>query len=123
MRRLPPGSTRSYTLVPFTTRFRSDGGARQQAEWLGSGAGPARGQSAVSRRGGGDDTGAGIEQQFVDYDPKSGQTPLAALAQHAGRSEEHTSELQSLMRSSYAVFCFKKNTRKSNERTERNNQR
>src|SRR3546814_5216427 len=52
----------------------------------------------------------GIEQQFVDYDPKSGQTPLAALAQHDGskRSEEHTSELQSLMRISYAVFCLKK---------------
>src|SRR3546814_3618908 len=30
-----------------------------------------------------------------------------------GRSEEHTSELQSLMRSSYAVFCLKKQTRKS----------
>src|SRR3546814_8168613 len=39
--------------------------------------------------------------------------PLApALSQRPGRSEEHTSELQSLMRISYAVFCLKKNTNK-----------
>src|SRR3546814_10077657 len=34
--------------------------------------------------------------------------PLLRVAAHAGRSEEHTSELQSLMRISYAVFCLKK---------------
>src|SRR3546814_8344388 len=35
----------------------------------------------------------------------------------AGRSEEHTSELQSLMRISYAVFCLKKNKKKSSKNT------
>src|SRR3546814_2970492 len=35
---------------------------------------------------------------------------LASLVSHSRRSEEHTSELQSLMRISYAVFCLKKNT-------------
>src|SRR3546814_7810560 len=39
---------------------------------------------------------------------------LAILAMCAGRSEEHTSELQSLMRISYAVFCLKKKKYKSN---------
>src|SRR3546814_1610433 len=39
----------------------------------------------------------------------------AKLAAEAARSEEHTSELQSLMRSSYAVFCLKKTKRKSEE--------
>src|SRR3546814_3842888 len=34
--------------------------------------------------------------------------PVVGLVAHAGRSEEHTSELQSLMRISYAVFCLKK---------------
>src|SRR3546814_4142637 len=37
--------------------------------------------------------------------------------QRLGRSEEHTSELQSLMRSSYAVFCLKKKNAKNNKRT------
>src|SRR3546814_9812808 len=35
---------------------------------------------------------------------------ICTMAKHAARSEEHTSELQSLMRISYAVFCLKKNT-------------
>src|SRR3546814_4644104 len=42
-----------------------------------------------------------------------GDEPLAVLTALKGRSEEHTSELQSLMRHSYAVFCLKKNTNKT----------
>src|SRR3546814_8217053 len=41
---------------------------------------------------------------------------LAAVERHAGRSEEHTSELQSLMRISYAVFCLKKKNSKTKRR-------
>src|SRR3546814_5239256 len=37
-----------------------------------------------------------------------GKTPVRLLVERGGRSEEHTSELQSLMRISYALFCFKK---------------
>src|SRR3546814_1270474 len=74
MIRRPPRSTRTDTLFPYTTLFRSqrdlDRGPRALAQ----------------RRGGGE----------VDV----------ALARF--RSEEHTSELQSLMRISYAVFCLKK---------------
>src|SRR3546814_6899705 len=39
-----------------------------------------------------------------------GGRPVGVLSESAGRSEEHTSELQSLMRRSYAVFCLKKKT-------------
>src|SRR3546814_8116318 len=42
------------------------------------------------------------------------------LGRHAGRSEEHTSELQSLMRISYAVFCWKKKNRNDNMKTQKN---
>src|SRR3546814_3978787 len=49
-----------------------------------------------------------------------GDEPARAAQRHAHRSEEHTSELQSLMRISYAVFCLKKNNKHSKtiERTE-----
>src|SRR3546814_8189315 len=76
MIRRPPRSTRTDTLFPYTTRFRSD------AAHVGIG----DGERQIRRDRG------------VDRVP--------AVAQH--RSEEHTSELQSLMRSSYAVFCLKK---------------
>src|SRR3546814_8945141 len=49
---------------------------------------------------------AQIEETTSDYDREKLQERLAKLA--GGRSEEHTSELQSLMRISYAVFCLKK---------------
>src|SRR3546814_4079645 len=50
-------------------------------------------------------------------------SPLDGMARVIGaasRSEEHTSELQSLMRSSYAVFCLKKKTHNTNKRLETN---
>src|SRR3546814_2594831 len=43
---------------------------------------------------------------------RPGQTYWVSVARYLARSEEHTSELQSLMRSSYAVFCLKKKTQK-----------
>src|SRR3546814_6380286 len=43
-----------------------------------------------------------------DEAPRAGDVAVEAGARHPGRSEEHTSELQSLMRISYAVFCLKK---------------
>src|SRR3546814_13434941 len=78
MIRRPPRSTRTDTLFPYTTLFRSSRGC-------------------CSTR------------------PSPGARPIAVwpavLAGHSSakmRSEEHTSELQSLMRISYAVFCLKK---------------
>src|SRR3546814_2687995 len=99
----PPRSTRTYTLFPYTTLFRSQTGG-------------------------------------IDIIRKAIEAPLRQIAQNAGvdgavvagnllrendetkgfnaatdRSEEHTSELQSLMRISYAVFCLKKKKRRTNK--------
>src|SRR3546814_4910074 len=50
-------------------------------------------------------------------DPQSGNSDIAALERQLGdRSEEHTSELQSLMRISYAVFCLNKQTTRQQSR-------
>src|SRR3546814_15390533 len=84
MIRRPPRSTRTDTLFPYTTLFRS----------------PARGtlRTPGRRRR----AGAGCAHQPSCLRP--GNRP-------GDRSEEHTSELQSLMRISYAVFCLKKKQR------------
>src|SRR3546814_7053319 len=74
MIRRPPRSTRTDTLFPYTTLFRSP--ARRVAPVLPTACAHCLRHRCRSRRG--------------------------------GRSEEHTSELQSLMRISYAVFCLKK---------------
>src|SRR3546814_3357456 len=85
MIRRPPRSTRTDTLFPYTTRFRSAPVQGPEARHRGSAAGPGR------RR------------------PRR-RPPERSGASPARRSEEHTSELQSLMRISYAVFCLKKKT-------------
>src|SRR3546814_3772414 len=89
MIRRPPRSTRTDTLFPYTTLFRSrrQAGHRQK---------PAR-QGRLYRHG------ADVDQRFSD---RHRQQARADRRRH--RSEEHTSELQSLMRISYAVFCLKK---------------
>src|SRR3546814_6083630 len=91
MIRRPPRSTRTDTLFPYTTLFRSDG----FEFWV-------RYKSLV---------GASLlamrlaQSVFMSPDPPlSRASPLPQWV----RSEEHTSELQSLMRISYAVFCLKK---------------
>src|SRR3546814_2034997 len=89
MIRRPPRSTRTDTLFPYTTLFRSDVAGQHQGQ-------PAAGGGPVDR--GNDGLGEGV--QLLD---QPGDLALAVQ-----RSEEHTSELQSLMRISYAVFCLKK---------------
>src|SRR3546814_9044468 len=81
MLRRPPRATRTYTLFPYTTLFRAPGLLRG----LGS-RGERRAATAATTAG----------------------ERTAATTTTAARSEEHTSELQSLMRISYAVFCLKK---------------
>src|SRR3546814_4165092 len=89
MIRRPPRSTRTDTLFPYTTLFRS---LRDGAD-----------DDAGSRRG---DADADHVARAGDH---RGEELVDALAEGtAQRSEEHTSELQSLMRISYAVFCLKK---------------
>src|SRR3546814_1140234 len=89
MIRRPPRSTRTDTLFPYTTLFRSVD-HRLGVDLLRQGK---LHQDAVHR---------GVAVELVD---ERQQRRLAG-----GRSEEHTSELQSLMRKSYAVFCLKKKT-------------
>src|SRR3546814_4205071 len=92
MIRRPPRSTRTDTLFPYTTLFR----ARQPQKCF-----------------------AGAVAQHLGHTKASGvpghrlENVLAVPA----RSEEHTSELQSLMRNSYAVFCLKKKQQNLGERT------
>src|SRR3546814_1465763 len=87
MIRRPPRSTRTDTLFPYTTLFRSvHASVRGPRERRSDRSGPVRSSAAA-----GSSTGSRIDAST------SGE-----------RSEEHTSELQSLMRISYAVFCLKK---------------
>src|SRR3546814_4191843 len=93
MIRRPPRSTRTDTLFPYTTLFRSPdrrlGAARR---------------ALPSHRG---------PSELADAGLRHGSAGFAHRAGARRRSEEHTSELQSLMRISYAVFCLKKKTKNS----------
>src|SRR3546814_10506449 len=103
MIRRPPRSTRTDTLFPYTTLFRSC--RRDEQPWH------------DLHRGGGEGQ---YPRRPVPPRKKPGLRPRDARkiprVAPVDRSEEHTSELQSLMRISYAVFCLKKktmNTKKS----------
>src|SRR3546814_1126522 len=95
MIRRPPRSTRTDTLFPYTTLFRSVlHGVRGDSH-------DARGRRVAAEALGVGDVGGGVGRPVVvDLD--------FAVQEERLRSEEHTSELQSLMRISYAVFCLKK---------------
>src|SRR3546814_6458625 len=110
MIRRPPSSTRTDTLLPYTTLFRS----RAAAERSGAGCGvcsPRSGDCVIGRRfllHKANIISAGCTLTIAE-----GKTLLeTALDAGIARSEEHTSELQSLMRISYAVFCLKKKKNK-----------
>src|SRR3546814_2086628 len=115
MIRRPPRSTRTDTLFPYTTLFRSPRRRRRRARRL------CRPRCGVPQCR----QGVGlIACQWLNHIGATvigtvGSEEKAALAKAHGchhtinyRSEEHTSELQSLMRISYAVFCLKKKTKK-----------
>src|SRR3546814_5287824 len=107
MRRRTPRSTRTDTLFPYTTLFRSPAmllGAREAHARDAHGGGQSAAQPLVPQ-GGGVDGGIEPRRDVGDHPPRDPQRQGALLL---GRSEEHTSELQSLMRISYAVFCLKK---------------
>src|SRR3546814_10870206 len=89
MIRLPPISTRSDTLFPYTTFFRS---ADVRRPWQ-------------------------LDRAALNGANHAGNAhPM--IAPDRVRSEEHTSELQSLMRNSYAVFCLKKKSEEGDATTE-----
>src|SRR3546814_3711787 len=88
MTRRPPRYTRTDTLFPYTTLFRSAVVDRSGAGARGARSGGCPGGRSAARAGGGRRAGPDRRRR--------------------ARSEEHTSELQSLMRISYAVFCLTK---------------
>src|SRR3546814_7832066 len=98
MIRLPPRSTRTDTLFPYPTLFRSRGHACR-GHRPDDGPVPGRLAGCLRRTGEGLDRGAFVAGRTV-------ASAVPVVLRH--RSEEHTSELQSLMRNSYAVFCLQK---------------
>src|SRR3546814_3716389 len=114
MSRRPPRSTRTDTLFPYTTLFRSPGDhPTSDNQHEGDEAGHlACGQQERPEQG--DRRSTAIVRHLRDGGQKHQRKHHHQVFhdQPAGRSEEHTSELQSLMRISYAVFCLKKNNTK-----------
>src|SRR3546814_6140758 len=120
MIRRPPRSTRTDTLFPYTTLFRSGIATTKAAEANTSAANAAASEaSAALSEGNASDsetaaatseTNAAASAVAAAASAASAATDYVAKAivDAADRSEEHTSELQSLMRISYAVFCLKK---------------
>src|SRR3546814_9070936 len=120
MIRRPPRSTRTYPLFPYTTLFRSCHGIADitrkaschrsfpRALFIGGALlGRHRGRSAPEK----------ILINVVRLAPQAAddvQIATGVAIKAAGRSEEHTSELQSLMRISSAVFCLKKKKKMNN---------
>src|SRR3546814_3010010 len=105
MIRRPPRSTRTDTLFPYTTLFRSSVLSAAGGEDL---------EQLVRRPAG--QVPAARASAVLDGDRVARVLEVVPARHRAvARSEEHTSELQSLMRNSYAVFCLKK---KKNEHEE-----
>src|SRR3546814_6074804 len=99
----PPRSTRTDTLFPYTTLFRS----RSDHSTAPSGASGADSTLNVYVRPYMVVTVTGVSRQ-ASMVPRAAVSASRAEKSDGMRSEEHTSELQSLMRISYAVFCLKK---------------
>src|SRR3546814_9843130 len=106
MIRRPPRSNRTDTLFPYTTLFRSKARITSGVThaYAGNHESQKKRNKAFERVGGGNKNCASQAQQ---YQPKI-FVRGKLKGQFGQRSEEHTSELQSLMRTSYAVFCLKK---------------
>src|SRR3546814_7076909 len=121
MIRRPPRSTRTDTLFPYTTLFRSEAELRDLA----------RSPVLADELSGGDvvvfdPPRSGAREQAMEIAASDVPVVIAVSCNPTtfardARSEEHTSELQSLMRISYAVFCLKK--KKHNKPTHNKHQR
>src|SRR3546814_9900279 len=116
MIRRPPRSTRTDTLFPYTTLFRSRGTPDlhrahrtvrhgQKLDPARSAAPPCRSLSRARRLGRGAPSARAAQGHSLESD-------LAQDQPRPARSEEHTSEIQSQMRTSYAAVCLKKKNEK-----------
>src|SRR3546814_1378436 len=101
MIRRPPRSTRTDTLFPYTTLFRSSTRERPRSS-------PDLGLRTDTKPMVSSPRLIGVSSRTLRTVLLSEASVMIFLIQVLGRSEEHTSELQSLMRISYAVFCLKK---------------
>src|SRR3546814_7543376 len=131
MQRRPPSSTRTYTSMPYTTLFRSHSSRRDAAvvghhydvgnDFYELVLGPSLTYSCArfSRPGmslaEAQDSKHDLVCRKLGLQDRTGMRLL-----DVGRSEEHTSELQSLMRISYAVFCLKKKTKANKKHDDKN---
>src|SRR3546814_2218680 len=105
MIRRPPRSTRTDTLFPYTTLFRSGKAVALVANKC---------EGRAAEAGLGEAYALGLGQAIpISAEHGLGMSDLYDVI-NAVRSEEHTSELQSLMRISYAVFCLKKKKQHNN---------
>src|SRR3546814_8339789 len=121
MIRRPPRSTRTDTLFPYTTLFRSGGGTAlavfyehrisydvdiflSNAEAV-TDLSPARNPATKALLG---EHGYQFPGNYLKLELDRGETDFILGGRRTARSEGHTSELQSLMRLSYAVFCLQK---------------
>src|SRR3546814_3351765 len=101
MIRRPPRSTRTDTLFPYTTLFRSFYGPHITNQLIREALSPYRQNLTIVTK-----VGAARDDQ-ANWLPAYSPQALTQAVHDNLRSEEHTSELQSLMRISYAVFCLK----------------
>src|SRR3546814_7103169 len=108
MIRRPPRSTRTDTLFPYTTLFRSNFGMPKPEGYR-----KALRLMKLAEK---------FNLPILTFIDTPGAYPGIDAEERNQRSEEHTSELQSLMRISYAVFCLKKKTKpKSREKSNQHN--
>src|SRR3546814_3058394 len=105
MIRRPPRSTRTDTLFPYTTLFRSCRGGQPHhtrgPDAVGKALSVGRSEYVAQHR-------QPRAPSFQIWPVPAPRRRACPFLRHRDRSEEHTSELQSLMRISYAVFCLKK---------------
>src|SRR3546814_10360263 len=120
MERRPPGSTRPDTLFPYTTLFRSLGPATDEATRVDV----ERDCGCVQARLDSPDAFNVLDREGRSRESAGQDVDGSCGIKSPERSEEHTSELQSLMRISYAVFCLKKKKqRKSQTRKRRRHEK
>src|SRR3546814_7071636 len=122
MIRRPPRSTRTDTLFPYTTLFRSCDTFACNELWRSE----VFGEQIVGAKQNGrhrrTNRGAPADDPRIRGPhpqrarPFRGRPPRLRHGRRPPRSEEHTSELQSLMRISYAVFCLKKHKKHTSKR-------